>query len=256
MSGHFTIGDKIGFLTVLRDTGQKNTHSTKIFECLCDCGNFVNRTQTSLISAISKSYKNTSCGCMKSNQSVELVKARLAGERYYFTGIPCLNGHIANRLVSSKACIECNKEKDLASRSSRLDYFKDYQKKNPEKAKAACAKYNEANREKRREQDRLRKQNPETKAKRAAYERARRQNKRAGGGDIKKSDIDFLYLSQKGCCASCVKKLDKFHVDHIMPLYLGGNSDLTNLQILCPDCNLKKGKMHPQEWALKNGRLF
>lgn len=187
---------------------------------------------------------------------VSLEFAKKNGLTHYFTGIECRRGHISKRLTSGRKCAECAKEDDIKVRDKRLEYFSDYQKKNPEKAKAACAKYNEANREKRREQDRLRKQKPETKAKRAAYERARRQNKRAGGGDIKKSDIDFLYLSQKGCCASCFQKLSKFHVDHIMPLYLGGNSDLTNLQILCPDCNLKKGKMHPQEWALKNGRLF
>jgi len=256
MSRCFAVGDKIGFLTVIKETTERKSKYNKLFECKCDCGKVIARTQSSLTSAVSKSYRNTSCGCMKSNQSIELVQARAKGEKYYFTGMPCLNGHIANRLVSSKACVECNKEKDLATRASRLDYFKDYQKKNPEKAKAACAKYNEANIEKRRESDRIRKQNPETKAKRAAYERARRQNKRAGGGDIKKSDIDFLFSSQRGACASCLVKLDKFHVDHIMPIYLGGNSDISNLQILCPTCNMKKGKMHPREWALKNGRLF
>jgi 5-methylcytosine-specific restriction endonuclease McrA len=187
---------------------------------------------------------------------VSLEHAREFNLIYYFTGKECKRGHVSQRIVSGRKCAKCAEEDDLKVREKRLNYFSEYQKRNPEKAKAACAKYNETNRQKRREQDRVRKQNPETKAKRAAYERARRQNKRAGGGDIKKSDIDFLFSSQRGACASCFVKLDKFHVDHIMPIYLGGNSDILNLQILCPTCNMKKGKIHPQEWALKNGRLF
>jgi 5-methylcytosine-specific restriction endonuclease McrA len=35
------------------------------------------------------------------------------------------------------------------------------------------------------------------------------------------------------------------HVDHIVPRKLGGDDSLTNLQLLCEQCNLRKG-----------GRLF
>lgn len=31
----------------------------------------------------------------------------------YFTGKPCLNGHIAERLISNRACIECSRTKKL-----------------------------------------------------------------------------------------------------------------------------------------------
>lgn len=112
---------------------------------------------------------------------MDLEKSDSAG-KHYFTGKPCKNGHIANRFRSSRMCVECAKAKDLSTRSDRLKYFMDYQKRNPEQAIAAQEKYRESNRELMREKDRARKQNPETKQKRAAYERARRQNKRAGGG--------------------------------------------------------------------------
>jgi hypothetical protein len=35
------------------------------------------------------------------------IEARAAGSRHYFTGEPCLHGHIARRFVSNKACMIC-----------------------------------------------------------------------------------------------------------------------------------------------------
>ena len=46
----------------------------------------------------------------------------------------------------------------------------------------------------------------------------------------------------KNKCACCKCKLDKFHIDHIKPLSNNGTNELSNLQALCPDCNLKKSK--------------
>jgi 5-methylcytosine-specific restriction endonuclease McrA len=60
-----------------------------------------------------------------------------------------------------------------------------------------------------------------------------------------------LFDSQLGRCANpyCgVSLKDGCHVDHIMPVALGGSFDLRNLQFLCPDCNFRKNKLHPDEW--------
>jgi hypothetical protein len=32
-----------------------------------------------------------------------------------------------------------------------------------------------------------------------------------------------------------------FHIEHVIPRVLGGTSDLTNLALACPSCNLHKG---------------
>ena len=42
-----------------------------------------------------------------------------------------------------------------------------------------------------------------------------------------------------GACQHC--GLEGNHVDHIVPRKLGGDDSLTNLQLLCESCNLRKG---------------
>jgi 5-methylcytosine-specific restriction endonuclease McrA len=40
------------------------------------------------------------------------------------------------------------------------------------------------------------------------------------------------------------------HVDHIVPLSMGGKHSIENLAISCPDCNIKKHAAHPSVWNL------
>ena len=67
-----------------------------------------------------------------------------------------------------------------------------------------------------------------------------------------------LLEKQNGMCASCkVKgKKVKWHLDHVMPLVLGGSHTAGNIQMLCANCNLRKNAKHPLEWAAENGRLL
>lgn len=52
------------------------------------------------------------------------------------------------------------------------------------------------------------------------------------------------YTQQGGVCAYCRKKFDykEMEGDHITPWRLGGKTEPQNLQMLCRDCNLRKGK--------------
>lgn len=48
---------------------------------------------------------------------------------------------------------------------------------------------------------------------------------------------------QKGACALCPKDISymtPFHLDHVLPLELGGQTCLSNLQLLCLDCHKAK----------------
>lgn len=41
---------------------------------------------------------------------VSIKEAKEAGRNWYFTGQPCRRGHVCQRLVSNRACVECRKE--------------------------------------------------------------------------------------------------------------------------------------------------
>lgn len=47
-----------------------------------------------------------------------------------------------------------------------------------------------------------------------------------------------------------------YHIDHMQPLIAGGSNDISNLQLLCPTDNMRKGRMDAVEYAQKIGRLL
>jgi 5-methylcytosine-specific restriction endonuclease McrA len=58
------------------------------------------------------------------------------------------------------------------------------------------------------------------------------------GKDKNLSKLPFITLDK---CSICSSKKDLV-TDHIIPLSLGGDNNLLNLQALCKECNFKKGK--------------
>jgi 5-methylcytosine-specific restriction endonuclease McrA len=80
------------------------------------------------------------------------------------------------------------------------------------------------------------------------------QNRRAriiaAGGTLSKDIVQRLFGQQNGKCACCKADLSKtgYHLDHIMPLALGGTNTDDNVQLLTPTCNLRKGAKHPHKW--------
>lgn len=66
-----------------------------------------------------------------------------------------------------------------------------------------------------------------------------------------------LLLLQKGKCACCGNKLgDDYHIDHIMPLALGGENVDSNIQLLRAKCNLSKSAKHPVDYMQSKGFLI
>ena len=58
-------------------------------------------------------------------------------------------------------------------------------------------------------------------------------------------------LSQDQRCANpyCGESLVVlYHLDHIVPVASGGTSEDSNLQLLCPTCNMRKGAKDYEEW--------
>lgn len=85
----------------------------------------------------------------------------------------------------------------------------------------------------------------------AAYrerERQRHRLRKPWDATVTAEAIDGLLQAQAHCCPRCGDRFDEneagrptYHLDHIIPLSKGGPSTLTNLQLLCPPCNMAKG---------------
>ena len=64
---------------------------------------------------------------------------------------------------------------------------------------------------------------------------------------------EHLFGKQRGNCAFCRRFLEYglFEVDHITPRSKGGGNELANLQLLCSECNRKKGTRSMYEFKEK-----
>jgi 5-methylcytosine-specific restriction endonuclease McrA len=154
----------------------------------------------------------------------------------------------AVRLASVLANADRARQLDKARRS-RPDVI--------EKTRAASRRYRKAHLEKVRERNAAYdKAHPEEKR---ARNRVRRARKKGAGGSHTGADIRWLLGKQRRCCAHswCRKSLSRsYHVDHILPVALGGSNDRKNLQLLCAPCNYEKTSKHPVEFAQKHGLLL
>jgi 5-methylcytosine-specific restriction endonuclease McrA len=142
-----------------------------------------------------------------------------------------------------------NKEKAAARKAA-------CRKVDAAKARRAEQKRRKAKIEAYRAADRAwRKANPE---KCRAIKMTRRAKEMGSNGRYDASVITWLMGQQKGKCAHpwCGESIEKHrHVDHVLPLAIGGTNDRRNLQLLCPTCNRSKGAKHPVDFALQHGML-
>lgn len=182
------------------------------------------------------------------------------------------------RNTESAAWRELNKEKKKADAAeyyknnseARKEYSRAWREANPELASATLKNYSITNREKRNQATAIwRAANPEKVKQRfklwsAANPQAgriRAQNRKSRkllNGGVLSSDLPKkLFKLQKGKCACCGKPLEGgYHLDHIMPLALGGANTDDNIQLLRPKCNLQKNMKHPIDFMQGRGYLL
>lgn len=84
----------------------------------------------------------------------------------------------------------------------------------------------------------------------------KRYARKASGKGLSPGIIQKLLLLQKGRCACCGERLVKYHLDHIIPLALGGRHEDFNMQLLTPSCNSRKGAKSPEQFAKERGLLI
>ena len=143
---------------------------------------------------------------------------------------------------------EKNKERELARGAA-------WRAENPEKERARTAAYRNANKAKdaARKAEYARK-NPDVVRAIASRRRAR---VKGAAGTHTAADIKSLKQIQRSACAVCRADISaSYHVDHVLPLALGGTNGKENLQLLCPSCNHSKSAKHPIDFMQQMGFLL
>lgn len=190
----------------------------------------------------------------------------------YFTGKPCIRGHIAERMRSTRVCVECLKlrkkykrhtERTNARRRER--YANDLVYKN--KIDLHNKLYTKTNKHRAWKQNwsasyYAKNSNVMLAKKQAFYQKNketyrryyndRRARKFKASGCYSNEDIEALMTKQRGLCLCGVSfKFAKRTIDHKTPLSRGGSNWPRNLQLLCQPCNDSKGVKTQQEWTRK-----
>lgn len=200
--------------------------------------------------------------------------ARQLGIKTYHTGKSCKHGHVAFRYTSSGNCSGCLIDERPIYRDAQIAAKAKWRSENIEKLRADNLAYYYANRERMntaaREWGRCNKERVVSKvaerrardpqawnAAQALHTRNRRARIRQSDGCHTVTDVCELLAIQKGKCANCRVRLGRrYHVDHVMPLALGGSNGRRNLQLLCAPCNLRKSALHPVAFAQREGKLL
>ena len=147
-------------------------------------------------------------------EKISREEARMAGLVHYFTGKPCLHGHIATRLTSNMVCCECARLREP------------WHKRHPEKAKEVWKKATKIYRGR-------------NKAKVASWEARRRTGiAQATPGWASIEIIEEIYREAEQL---------SMQVDHIVPIQhplVCGLHVEYNLQVISAKDNQSKGNRH------------
>ncbi|UPT53098.1 HNH endonuclease [Synechococcus phage Yong-M3-232] len=199
---------------------------------------------------------------------ISRAEAKARGLVRYYTGKACKYGHVAQRWTASAKCLECHESQKASG--ALVEGRRRYREANKERINRNLRKWQAENAEEisRRRSARYAERVDEMRARnRRNYEknpelfkasaRNRKARLRAAEGRHTAADIAAIYEAQKGRCAYCKASLKNArHVDHIVPLAKGGSNWPSNLQLLCPPCNMAKRDKDPVAFAQKRGFLL
>lgn len=180
----------------------------------------------------------TKCG--ETKPTTEFHKNSSKRDGLYYHCKLCSREARVNRYNANS---EKAKQSAAAYRSAKPEKVKAtkaaWAKSNPEKKRSSCAKWRAAN-----------------KLARRILDNNRNARKREAGGKLSKGIAERLFKLQRGKCACCGVKLTDNHLDHVIPIALGGPNEDWNMQLLCAPCNLSKHAKHPIDFMQQRGFLL
>jgi 5-methylcytosine-specific restriction endonuclease McrA len=92
---------------------------------------------------------------------------------------------------------------------------------------------------------------------RRIYNHNRRAKEKENGGKLSRGLAEKLFKLQRGKCPCCKLPLgEDCHLDHKMPVALGGANEDSNMQLLRAECNFKKNAKDPIKYMQSKGFLL
>lgn len=198
------------------------------------------------------------CKTCLSEKSISDYRCHLKKGRWYYEyecrlcgnakSLQWYRDHRERSLSMGKARYAANQERQ---RERGRKYYRD----NRERSIQMSIEWRKANRESDRKASRKWRMTHLTESRLVSK---RRRAKIAGAkiGIVRKADIQRIFTAQGGRCAICKERLTKKHIDHILPLALGGAHEPRNFQLTCPSCNLSKSGKHPVDFMQSLGFLL
>ena len=171
--------------------------------------------------------------CKAEKPTAAFSKASRSPDGLHWWCKPCFAEHYARTRAETLA-------RNRAWREANPDYFRRIYAANRDAYNAKSKAYNAVHQAEARERmRRYRQENRELirSLNRAAYAR------KVGAPVVERIDRFEVFDRGGGICGVCQSPVDRqtFHVDHIVPLALGGEHTYRNTQPAHPVCNLRKG---------------
>lgn len=204
-----------------------------------------------------ESYHGTRLTCSQRCQSDRLNRLSRRLDDAVYSCTVCSVEFKPIRRNQKRCSAECTRRVDSdrtnrynkAHREERKAYNQEWQAR--PRARALRAERQRGYRQTERHQRRVKAYNVSPKG-RAVFQRSqakRRAAKRGATVGVSIPTVLELLAAQGGVCANCGRQPAKVHLDHIMPLALGGQHVPENLQALCQPCNQRKSWKHPVQFA-------